>query len=253
MNRLPFRLPACALALALCLLPWAKPLHAQYPSSNANYILIPFFTGTDSGYTSLLWVTNTSLNPWGVPAQNATCLVDAYYQGVRYGPARLPTGVANNTVPAGTAIMLTEAQIAAVTGLSLANSGQRAYLYLTCNNPSVSAQMLFINPGGVVTFWPGQYPPNAPVPPTITSPIPATTLAGPIVQFQWTPGTAVQHYELEVSAKAVGGSELFNSGSISATQATVSGIPTTGGTIYVRLNFEVNGLWMATDYTFSEY
>lgn len=254
MKQLSFRLPACALALVVTCLFWGEPLHAQ--PGPGSYIMIPWFTGTDAGYVSLLYVANTSMNPYGIAPQTATCTVDAYYQGTHYGPAPLPTqtdAFPAGTLPAGQQETLTEAQIATATGLSLANSGQRAYLYLTCNVPTVNAQMLFVNPGGVVTFSPGVPASPGPVAPSITYPAPNSALSGSAVTFQWSPGQGVKNYELRVSTKAPGDYEIFNTWSTSALQATVSAIPTTGGPVYVRLYYEVNGLWMYTDYTFTQY
>jgi len=135
---------------------WSKAAHAQSGGQQTSQILIPWITGSDAGYTSLLSVVNASMNPYGAAQQNGSCTVDAYYNGTHYGPAPLPTSFTNNTLPAGQLQVDTEAQIGSATGLSLANSGNRAYLYLTCNFSPVNAQVLFVNPGGVVTPFPGQ-------------------------------------------------------------------------------------------------
>jgi len=50
---------------------------------------------------------------------------------------------------------LTEAQVATATGLLLANSGERAQLYISCNFPFAHAQMWLVNPSGVITVYPG--------------------------------------------------------------------------------------------------
>lgn len=258
MKRLFFQLPACGLALAMSCLLCEKSLHAQAAPSGGSYIVIPWISGSDAGYTSLVSVTNISGNPYNIAPQTATCNVDAYYQGTHYGPAPLPTesgaSFPAGTLPAGTEETLTEAQIGTATGLSLANSGQRATLYITCNIASVSAQMLFVNPGGAISFVPGIPATMAPVAPAMTYPAPNSTLSGPVVDFQWSAeiGGGME-YRLAVSAKAVGGSEIYNGAITTATQATVSGIPTTGGTIYVRLFYLVNRLWVHADYTFIQY
>lgn len=138
--------------------------HAQSGSEAvSSRILIPWFTGDDAGYSTLLYVLNATMNPYGSPQQNGSCMVDAYYNGMHYGPAQLPTNFTNNALPPGQLAVVTEPQIAAATGVPLANSGQRAYLYLTCNFAPVNAQVLFVNPGGVVTFAPG-YEPYLPPP-----------------------------------------------------------------------------------------
>lgn len=150
------------LAIATSLLGYqlynTQRVHAQ--STTTTRILIPWFTGSDAGYTSLLSISNTSMDPWGnTTGTSGTCLVDAYYNGTHY-----PASSGSNslgTVAAGSIQVFTEAQVQTATGVSLANSGQRAYLMVTCNFPYAHAQLLLVNPGGVVTFLPGSIiPPN---------------------------------------------------------------------------------------------
>jgi hypothetical protein len=138
---------------------WAKRVSAQ--NTTTTRILIPWFTGDDAGYSSLLYIVNTSMDPYGTTATSGTCTVDAYTydsngNGTHYGQGSL------GTIKPGGPNVFTQAQVqAAATGLSLANSGSRAYLFLTCNFPYAHAQTLLVNPGGVVTFIPGYIiPPN---------------------------------------------------------------------------------------------
>ncbi len=131
---------------------WTERISAQ--TATTTTILLPWFTGDDAGYTSLLSIQNTSMDPFGNSSVNGTCVADEYTGGTHYGPGSL------GTFDAGTTATLTEAQVATATGLSLANSGQRAYLYVTCNFPYAQAQLVFVNPGGVVTFFPGQIVPS---------------------------------------------------------------------------------------------
>jgi hypothetical protein len=49
----------------------------------------------------------------------------------------------------------------------------------------------------------------------------------------------------------VGSSNLYNSGGTTATTETVSGLPTTGVKVYVRLYQMINGVWQSTDYTYT--
>jgi hypothetical protein len=90
------------------------------------------------------------MNPWGDNAgTSGTCTADAYYSGTHFGPGSL------GTIAPGNIATFTIAQIATATGLNLANSGQRAQLFLTCSFPDAKAMLLFVNPGGVVSFLPG--------------------------------------------------------------------------------------------------
>lgn len=140
---------------------WSKRVSAQ--STTTTRILIPWILGSDAGYTSLLEVTNTSMDPYGTTATSGTCSADFYYNGTHYGSGTLTgaTGQTGGTIAPGQLYVFTEAQIATATGVSLANSGQRGYMFLTCTFPYAHAQALLVNPGGVITFIPGYIiPPN---------------------------------------------------------------------------------------------
>jgi len=88
----------------------------------------------------------------------------------------------------------------------------------------------------------------------ITSPTPGSTLAGSSVTFAWTTGTGggVTLYELYLGTTGVGSSNLYDSGSTTATTKTVSGLPENGVTVYARLWSKVGGIWQSTDYTYTE-
>jgi hypothetical protein len=86
----------------------------------------------------------------------------------------------------------------------------------------------------------------------LTTPTPntSTPLTGTSVTFQWTLGTA-SNYWIDVGSVA-GGDQYFQSGSLSGstTQATVSGLPSDGSTIYVTLYSLIGGQWYSTEYTY---
>jgi sugar lactone lactonase YvrE len=86
----------------------------------------------------------------------------------------------------------------------------------------------------------------------ITSPSPGTTLGTSNVVFTWTAGVGVTHYNLWVGLNGVGSSDLYNSGSITNTTATVPKLPASGVALYVRLYSDVGGEWESTDYTYTE-
>ncbi|MGA2049185.1 MAG: hypothetical protein ABSG96_15915 [Terracidiphilus sp.] len=146
----------CLLGAALALVAyqhfWAKRILAQ--STTTTRIYIPWIGGSDAGYTSLLSVQNTSMDPYGTTPATGTCTADVFYLGTDYSGSL-------GTIAPGQVTIFTEAQIATATGVALANSGQRGYMFLTCNFPYAHAQALLINPGGVVSFIPGLIvPPN---------------------------------------------------------------------------------------------
>ncbi len=94
-----------------------------------------------------------------------------------------------------------------------------------------------------------RYPVNAPA--TITLPTPGSTLSGSTATFQWTSGTGVSRYLINVGTKWPGADDIYGSGVTAATSATVPGIPTNGVTVYVLLRSEINGVWYDLYYTYT--
>ena len=88
---------------------------------------------------------------------------------------------------------------------------------------------------------------------SITSPANGTTLPGSSITFQWTAGTGVTQYWLSIGKVGVGGGDLYNSdpGPGLVTSKAISGLPTDGSTIYVRLYSHIGGNWPSHDYTYS--
>lgn len=99
-----------------------------------------FLTGSDAGYTSLVRFTN------GSSAVNTLFAVAQPYTG------GVPLVGSLGTIGAGVGTVFTEAQIGTATGLSLANSGERATLTIIAipGGQNVTASGLLVNPGGVV-------------------------------------------------------------------------------------------------------
>jgi len=71
------------------------------------------------------------------------------------------------------------------------------------------------------------------------------------VTFSWTTGTLVTQYDLHVGTTGAGSSNIFG-GTVSGQNKTVTGIPTTGETVYVRLYSFIDGAWQYLDYTYTE-
>jgi FG-GAP repeat len=84
---------------------------------------------------------------------------------------------------------------------------------------------------------------------TITTPAPSSTLTGTSVTFTWSAAIGATSYWLDVGTTA-GGSNLFGQNVGNVTSQTVTGLPTGGGTIYVRLWTLLNGTWQLNDSTF---
>jgi len=99
-----------------------------------------FLTGSDAGYTSLVRFSNDS------SVANQLFAVEQPYTG------GAPLVGSLGTIGAGVGTVFTEAQIGTATGLTLANSGDRATLTIIAipGGQGVTASGLLVNPGGVV-------------------------------------------------------------------------------------------------------
>jgi len=121
---------------------------------------------------------------------------------------------------------------------------------LPTNGETIYARLYFeINS----VWYHADYTYTAGTAPAITSPTPASTLTGSSQQFQWSGGGGATAYQLWVGTTSVNSHDLYASGVTAGASATVNNIPTTGGTVYVRLYIEINGVWNHEDYTFTEY
>ncbi len=83
----------------------------------------------------------------------------------------------------------------------------------------------------------------------IISPAPGSTLPGSAVTFQWTPGEGVQQFWLMIGLWP-GGNTLYSADQGLLTSAPVSGLPTDGRTIYVRLWSYIDNQWVYNDYQY---
>ena len=91
--------------------------------------------------------------------------------------------------------------------------------------------------------------PSAPA--TMSSPTPGSTLTSSSVTFTWTTGTQVTQYDLHIGTTGVGSSNIF-AGTVTGQSKSITGIPTTGGTLNVRLYSLISGAWQYIDYTYTE-
>jgi len=90
-------------------------------------------------------------------------------------------------------------------------------------------------------------------PATLTSPTPglSTVLGTSNVEFQWSSGTGVSDYQLNLSAVAPGQSELYSYKG-TANSATAPTLPENGVTVYARLYSKINGVWQHNDFVYTE-
>jgi len=84
---------------------------------------------------------------------------------------------------------------------------------------------------------------------SMISPTPGTTLSSSAL-FTWMAATGASAYWLDVGT-VQGQGNIFAQNVGSATAMAVTGIPTSGGTIYVRLWTQLSGVWAYSDYVYA--
>jgi YVTN family beta-propeller protein len=135
----------------------------------------------------------------------------------------------------------TTAHAANVTGLAV--NGEKIYvrLYSLINGVWQSSDYNYMMSG-------------TPVLAALTSPAPGSTLAGASVTFNWSAGTGVTGYMLQLGTTGAGSHNLYSGAATAATSASVSGLPVSGGTVYARLYSQFNGGWtLYNDYTYTAF
>jgi hypothetical protein len=87
--------------------------------------------------------------------------------------------------------------------------------------------------------------------PTIT-PTPEAELTGTAETISWTPVVGAYSYDLDIGSTS-GGNNLYNGTTGTATTVNVTGLPSNGSTIYVRLTTTDVGGTHTYDFTFTSY
>jgi hypothetical protein len=83
----------------------------------------------------------------------------------------------------------------------------------------------------------------------ITQPVPGSTLSASSETFSWSEGAGVSAYWLEAGTTP-GGTQIFSGTPVTQRSATVSGLPTNGSTVYIRLWSLKRSGWQCNDYTY---
>jgi serine protease len=86
----------------------------------------------------------------------------------------------------------------------------------------------------------------------ITSPANGSTFSSSSVAFTWSTGSGVSQYWLYVGNSA-GANDIYAADQGTSLSRTVSGIPTDGRTIYVRLWSSLSSGWQYADYTYKAF
>jgi hypothetical protein len=85
----------------------------------------------------------------------------------------------------------------------------------------------------------------------ITSPAQGTQLAGSTETFSWTTGTGATGYALWVGTTGMGSHNLYEGGYHTGTSLTVTGLPTNGEAVYVRLTTNLGYTTEYFDYVYT--
>ena len=88
-------------------------------------------------------------------------------------------------------------------------------------------------------------------PSVMTSPANGSVLAGSSATFTWDAGTGTITERLLNVGTTLGGSDIYSGYQGAGLSRTVTGIPTNGATIYVRLMSFMGGTWVTRDYTYT--
>jgi hypothetical protein len=223
-----------------------------------------------------------SANVTGIPSLAATLYVRLYskiagawqYTDYTYKEAGTPTKAAMISPVPGTELSgssvtftwnagvsvtayLLELGTTGVGSQNLFNSGGKVALSasvtgLPTNGATVYAR-LYSKIAGAWQYTDYTYTAAGATKAAMISPTPGTTLTGANVTFTWSAGAGVTAYLLELGTTGVGSQNLFNSGGKVALSANVTGLPTTGGTVYARLYSKIAGAWVYTDYTYTAF
>jgi subtilisin-like proprotein convertase family protein len=107
--------------------------------------------------------------------------------------------------------------------------------------------MSYIN--GAYQFVDHQFTAASPVPSRIITPLAGTTLTSSTQTFQWDNGVGVAFYWLDVGT-AQGGYDVFSNYLGTDHARTISGLPISGGDIWVRLYSRIGNQWVFVDHRY---
>ena len=232
--------------------------------------------GTSAGsknlYTSGVLAKTVTSRVATIPANGGTLYVSLYYEvggawssrAYTFTEATAPslTGPTASTLGGGTTFTWNPGTGSSNFALWVGTSAGSKNLYTsgvlantvtsrTVNIPANGATLyvsLYFEVNGAWSFT--AYTFTEATAPSLTSPS-SSPLSGS-TKFTWNPGIGSSHFALWLGTTP-GSKNLYTSGVISntVTSRTVT-IPANGAALYVTLNFEVNGAWSSTAYTFTE-
>jgi N-acetylneuraminic acid mutarotase len=114
---------------------------------------------------------------------------------------------------------------------------------------------LMTNPGEILfdlnDLW--RYTPASTSTPSLTTPVPGSTLSGSTTTFSWSnPGNHAARFVLRLGTTVFGSMDVYHPSPTTAPTALVSAIPTKGAYLYARLWYYLNGAWQYVDASYRE-
>jgi hypothetical protein len=166
----------------------------------------------------------------------------------------LPGATATFTWSAGTGVTYYHLYLGSTPGgTDVYNQGQGMNLSATISGLPTDGRPLYLRLWSLVlgswAFNDYTFTDSQPAKATLLTPANGSTLPGASATFTWSAGSGVTYYHLYLGS-TVGGSDLYNQGQGMNLAATVSGLPTDGRPLYLRLWSLVLGSWAFNDYTF---
>jgi hypothetical protein len=196
------------------------------------------WSSVDYTYTDVTWTPATMISPSGGSTFSGTSQLFTWNAGsgvTEYALRIGSTGVGSTNLYNG---LVTAAMSTSVSGLP--TNGETVFV------------RLYSLTGGIWLFNDYTYTAFTETPATLTGPNPGT-LGGSSQLFTWNAGAGVTEYALRIGSTGVGSTNLYNGPATAVLSTTVSGLPTNGETVYVRLYSLTGGVWLFNDYTFTAF
>ncbi|HEY6445984.1 MAG TPA: hypothetical protein VIY53_05950 [Acidobacteriaceae bacterium] len=92
---------------------------------------------------------------------------------------------------------------------------------------------------------------GTPAPATLSAPSPGSKV-GTSATFSWTAGTGVTEYALHLGTTGAGSANIYNSLPTASQSVSPSGLPTSGGTLFVTVCSLIDGSWQYEFYSVTE-
>jgi serine protease len=233
----------------------ATNIYYQNQNLNASVTITNLPTNGMTLYARLSWLTDTGWQT-GDYTYTAFGVTTPYPAIISPVPgSTLTNSSATFQWTAGTEVSKYYLSIGSAAGLTdLYNRNQNFNLAATVTNLPANGVTLYVRLSWLAgASWQfGDYTytaagSNTPVPQMI-SPFPGSTLSSSSATFHWTYGAGVSQYYLGVG-KSAGASDIYYQNQNLNSSATVTGLPTNGAPLYVRL-WWLDSAWQSTNYIY---